>query len=74
MGTGFSSTPHPGLGHWDERAFRPSKGNGVALLRLVMLSTRSPEGETAHNSDYWVKEWRKVMCVCVLGGNGNSHG
>lgn len=51
MGSGFASTPHPGLGGWDERAFRPSRGNGAALSRFVMLSARSLEGETAHNSD-----------------------
>lgn len=63
MSSGFASAPHPGLRDWDERAFRPSRGNGAALSRFVMLSTRLPEGETAYNSDYCIKERKRVVCV-----------
>lgn len=74
MGSGFSSALHPGLGGWDERAFRPSRGNRAALSGFVMMSTRSPEGNPLTTLTTAPREEASGVCVCVCsGGSGNSH-
>lgn len=63
MGSGFSSVLHPGLGGWDERAFRPSRGNRAALSGFVMMSTRSPEGNPLTTLTTAPREEASGVCV-----------
>lgn len=72
MGSGFSSVLHPSLGGWDERAFRPSRGNRAALSGFVMMSTRSPEGNPLTTLTTAPREEASGVCV-FRGGSGNSH-
>lgn len=72
MGSGFSSALHPGLGGWDERAFRPSRGNRAALSGFVMMSTRSPEGNPLTTLTTAPREEASGVCV-FRGGSANSH-
>lgn len=69
MASGFSSVPHPGSGDWDERAFRPSRGNGAPLSRFAMMSTGLLEGKSRTALTTAPKRGGEAcVCVCVHGG------